>query len=204
MTINKTNPMKKILLTSTLFLFTISCKENNQTNTDIVEQAKKNTESSFSIKRMSRSEAIIDGIYAEKIKDDPKLIELDKKFKALQNDSHIMQNLHDDIINSSENYYSDGERRAKNIMDSSLQKEVLNLLKNSSEKYDVKINKLNELKIQVNLNFIKLSSFYDIYKIKKTIPEIENYQETHPLDTDSLQNFINKQNQLLNELKNLK
>ncbi|WP_131726207.1 hypothetical protein [Chryseobacterium sp. Leaf405] len=196
--------MKKILLTSTLFLLTISCKENNQTNTDIVEQATKNTESSFSIKRMSRSEAIIDGIYAEKIKDDPKLIELDKKFKTLQNDSHIMQNLYDDIINSSENYYSDGEKRAKNIMDSALQKEILNLLKNSSEKYDVKINKLNELKIQVNLNFIKLNSFYDIYKIKKTIPEIENYQQTHPLDTDSLQNFINKQNKLLNELKNLK
>lgn len=196
--------MKKTILLSILFLSFISCKENKPSNTDIVEQAAKDTESSFSIKRMGKSESIIDGIYSEKIKDDPKLLELDKRFKSLQNDSQIMKDLYDDIIKSSENYYSDAERRTKNIMDSTLQKEVLNLLKNSSEKYDVKINKLNALKVQVNLNFIKLNSFYDLHKIKKTLPEIENYQERHPLETDSLENFIIKQNQLLSELKNLK
>jgi hypothetical protein len=196
--------MKKILFASTLFLFTISCKENRKNDRDIVEKAADNTESSFPIKRLGRSEAIIDGIYSEKIKDDPKLLELDKRFQALQNDSKIMKDLYDDITKSSEDYYADAERRAKNIMDSALQKEVLILLKNSSEKYNVKLNKLNELKVQINLNFIKLYSFYDTYKIKKTLPEIENYQNSHPLETDSLENFINKQNQLLNELKNLK
>jgi hypothetical protein len=196
--------MKKILFTSALFLLIFSCQENKPTDTDIVGQAAKNTESSFPIKRMSRSEAIIDGIYDEKIKNDEKLKDFDKRFLSLQNDSEIMKDLYDDIIKSSENYYSDAERRTKNIMDSSLQKEVLNLLKNSSEKYDIKINKLNALKIQINLNFIELNSFYNVYKIKKTLPEIENYQEIHPLKTDSLENFIKKQNQLLNELKNLK
>ncbi|MCS3869957.1 hypothetical protein J3D55_002873 [Chryseobacterium ginsenosidimutans] len=196
--------MKKILLTSTLFLLLFSCQENKPADTDIVEQAAKNTESSFPIKRMSKSEAIIDGIYSEKIKDDEKLKDLNNRFLSLQNDSKIMKDLYDDITKSSENYYSDAERRTKNIMDSALQKEVLNLLKNSSEKYDIKINKLNALKIQINLNLMRLTSFYDAFKIKKTLPEIENYQETHPLETDSLENFINKQNQLLNELKNLK
>jgi len=38
----------------------------------------------------------------------------------------------------------------------------------------------------------------------KTLPEIEKYQNAHPLKTDSLETFIKKQNQLLNELKNLK
>jgi hypothetical protein len=196
--------MKKILLTSTLFLLLFSCQESKPADTDIVEQAAKNTESSFPIKRMSKSEAIIDGIYSEKIKDDEKLKDLNNRFLSLQNDSKIMKDLYDDITKSSENYYSDAERRTKNIMDSALQKEVLNLLKNSSEKYDIKINKLNALKIQINLNLMTLTSFYDAFKIKKTLPEIENYQETHPLETDRLENFINKQNQLLNELKNLK
>jgi hypothetical protein len=196
--------MKKIFLTSTLFLSMISCKDNSKIDRDIVEKAADNTESSFSIKRLSRSEAIIDGIYSEKIKDDPKLLELDKRFQALQNDSRIMKDLYNNITKSSEDYYSDAERRTKNIMDSALQKEVLNLLKNSSEKYDVKLNKLNELKVQIDLNFIRLSSFYDAYKIKKTLPEIEIYQDSHPLETDSLENFIIKQNHLLKELKNLK
>ncbi|WP_267402989.1 MULTISPECIES: hypothetical protein [unclassified Chryseobacterium] len=196
--------MKKILLSSALFLLIISCKENNNTDRNIVEKAAENTESSFPIKRLSKSQSIMDGIYSEKIKDDSKLLELDKRFQAIQNDSRIMKDLYDNVIKSSEDYYADAERRAKNIRDSALQKEVLNLLKNSSEKYDVKLNKLNELKVQINLNFIQLSSFYDAYKIKKTLPEIENYQDSHPLDTDSLESFIKKQNQLLNELKNLK
>ncbi|WPO81048.1 hypothetical protein SD427_09770 [Chryseobacterium sp. JJR-5R] len=196
--------MKKIFITSTLFLSVISCQENKQADNDTVEQAVENTESSFSINRMSKSKAIIDGIYREKIKDDERLKDFHKRFLSLQNDSRIMKDLYDDVIRSSENYYADANMRAKNIMDSALQKEVLNLLKNSSEKYDVKINKLNALKIQVNFNVIQLNSFYDIYKIKKTLPEIEKYQETHPLETDSLENFISKQNQFLNELKNLK
>lgn len=196
--------MKKIFITSMLFLFIISCQENKTADHDMVEQAVENTESGFSIKRMSKSKAIIDAIYMEKIKDDERLKDLHKRFLSLWNDSEVMKDLYDDVIRSSENYYADAEIRTKNIMDSALQKEVLDLLKNSSEKYDVKINKLNALKIQVNFNAIQLNSFYDIYKIKKTLPEIEKYQETHPLETDSLENFINKQNQLLNELKNLK
>lgn len=162
--------MKKIFITCTLFLFIISCQENKPADNDTVEQAVENTESSFSINRMSKSKAIIDGIYREKIKDDEHLKDFHKRFLSLQNDSRIMKDLYDDVRRSSENYYADANMRAKNIMDSALQKEVLNLLKNSSEKYDVKINKLNALKIQVNFNVIQLNSFYDIFKIKKTLP----------------------------------
>jgi hypothetical protein len=195
--------MKKTLLTSALFLLLFSCTENKPENKLIVENAVENAESK-SYSRYSKGQNIIDGIYNEQIKDDEKLKDFQKRFLSIQNDSEIMKHLYDDITRSSQNYYSDAEIRAKNIMDSTLQKEVLNLLKNSSEKYDAKINKLNALKIQVNLNVIELNSFYNAYKIKKTLPEIEKYQDTHPLETDSLENFINKQNQLLNELKNLK
>lgn len=196
--------MKKIFITFTLFLFMISCQENKPSDNNIIEEAAGSTESSSFVKRMSRSKAIIDAIYTEKIKNDERLTDFHKKFLSLQNDSEVMKSLYDDVIRSSENYYADAEIRTKNIMDSALQKEVLNLLKNSSEKYDVKVNKLNALKIQVNFNVIQLNSFYDIYKIKKTLPEIEKYQEAHPLETDSLNNFISKQNQLLDQLKNLK
>jgi len=195
--------MKKTLLTSTLFLLLFSCTENKPEQSGIVENAVDNAESK-SYSRYSKGQNIIDGIYNEQIKDDEKLKDFQKRFLSIQNDSEIMKHLYDDITRSSQNYYSDAETRAKNIMDSTLQKEVLNLLKNSSEKYDTKINKLNALKIQINLNFIELNSFYDAYKIKKTLPEIEKYQDTHPLETDSLENFINKQNQLLEELKKLK
>lgn len=45
---------------------------------------------------------------------------------------------------------------------------------------------------------------YIVFKIRKTLPEIEKYQTAHPLKTDNLDAFINKQNKLLEELKKLK
>lgn len=49
-----------------------------------------------------------------------------------------------------------------------------------------------------------IHSHYSAFKIRKTLPEIEKYQNAHPLKTDSLEKFIEKQNKLLIELKNLK
>ncbi len=195
--------MKKILITSTLFLLIVSCSKKSD-NTTIIENAAENTTSSFPIKRMGNSEAIVDGIFNEQIKKDEKLKKFHEKFLALQNDTRVVNNIYNDIISNSESYYNDAQIRAKNIHDSLLKKQLLALVLNSSEKYDLKVRNIEKLKIQTNINYSKLNSLYNAFKIKKTLPEIEKYQNAHPLKTDSLNNFINKQNQLLNELKNLK
>ncbi|WP_029293141.1 hypothetical protein [Chryseobacterium hispalense] len=70
--------------------------------------------------------------------------------------------------------------------------------------YSLKIKSFKALIFQLTKNAEKISDLYTIFKIRKTLPEIEKYQNAHPLKTDSLENFISKQNQLLNELKNLK
>ncbi|ANF52485.1 hypothetical protein A0O34_19035 [Chryseobacterium glaciei] len=196
--------MKKILFSSILSLSLLSCSENKPKQTEIVEKAAENTESSFPIKRLSNTQDILEGIYSEQIKNNKDLKELDEKVLSIQQDSREMQNIYKDIITNSEDYYNIAENRAKVIRDSALKKEILSLLQNSSEKFNLKKKKLEELTKQVNLNNYKISSFYNAFKIKKTLPEIEKYQNAHPLKTDSLNNFINKQNQLLNELKNLK
>ena len=51
---------------------------------------------------------------------------------------------------------------------------------------------------------IKALAYYNIFNYPLTLPEIEKYQSAHPLKTDHLDQFINKQNKLLEELKNLK
>lgn len=50
----------------------------------------------------------------------------------------------------------------------------------------------------------KLVNTYTAFKIRKTLPEIEKYQNAHPLKTDNLNTFITKQNKLLEELKKFK
>lgn len=195
--------MKKTLLICLFTLLIYSCKENNSDKNEIVEKAAENTESSFPIKRMSKSQDILDGIYSELLKNDSKLQKLDSKVLSLQQDKKTIQSMYHDIINNSDDYYLLAENEAKSIRDSTLKKEILELVKNSLGKFNTKKNKYEELQKQANFNYYKIFSFYQALKIRKTLPEIEKYQKANPLKADSLTQFINKQNQLLNELKNI-
>ena len=42
------------------------------------------------------------------------------------------------------------------------------------------------------------------FKIKKTLPEIEKYQNQNPLKIEELKKMVENQNQLLEKLKNMK
>ncbi|WP_374462655.1 hypothetical protein [Chryseobacterium sp.] len=196
--------MKKILFASALALSTLSCRENKSQNNNIVEKAAESTESSIPIKRLSKTQDIFDGIYYEKVKNDQELRKIDEKISLMQEDAHQMQSIYNSIISNSEDYYLIAESRAKSINDSVLRKEMTELIKESSENYDLKVQKIKELKHQINRNKQSIYSIYSAFKIRKTLPEIEKYQNAHPLKTDSLNQFINKQNKLLEELKKLK
>ncbi len=196
--------MKKILFASILALSVLSCRENKSQNNDIVEKAAENTESSMPIKRLSKTQDIFNGIYYEKIKNDEGLKKMDEKISLMQEDAHKMQSIYSNVISNSEDYYLIAKNEAKSINDSVLRKEMMNLITESSDKYDIKVQKIKELKSKINRNKQNIYSLYTAFTIRKTIPEIEKYQNTHPLKTDSLNQFINKQNQLLEELKKLK
>ncbi|WP_343661899.1 hypothetical protein [Chryseobacterium mucoviscidosis] len=196
--------MKKIFFTSTLLLVLFSCNENRSENKPLVENAVENNQSSFSVKRLNYSEDILNAIYSEQIKNNEELKKLDTKISNLQEDSRKMKDLYREIINNSDDYYTLSINGAKSIRDSVLKKEILNLVNNSSESFDKKKKRIKDLTTQINLNYYKIFSFYTAFKIRKTLPEIEKYQNAHPLKTDSLDNFISKQNQLLSKLKNLK
>ncbi|WP_299177578.1 hypothetical protein [uncultured Chryseobacterium sp.] len=196
--------MKNILFVSSLTMLLLSCKQDKSKNEDLIENAAENTTSSIPIKRLSNIQSMVDAVYYEQIKNSEDLKKFDEKFHSLQEDSRKMNQMYNDIIGKSDDYYSDAEIRAKGIKDSVLKKQIISLLKDSSIKYNVKVEKLKELKNQININYYKLYGFYDAFKIRKTLPEIEKYQNAHPLKTDNLDNFIKKQNALLSELKSLK
>lgn len=115
-----------------------------------------------------------------------------------------MQSIYNSIISNSEDYYLIAKNEAKAINDSVLRKEMTKLIKESSENYSLNVQKIKELKHQINRNKQSIYSIYSAFKIRKTLPEIEKYQNAHSLKTDSLNQFINKQNKLLEELKKLK
>ena len=195
--------IKNILRCAFVFLV-VSCSNEKTDGSQIVEKAAKNTESNFPIKRLNNSQDILDGIYAEYIKNHKDLQKLESEVSHIQNDKQLIIEIYNDVIGNSEDYYKSAEYRAKWIRDSATKKEILSLLRNSEESYFLKTKRLDELKRKISHNYFEIYNWYDAFKIRKTLREIEKYQNEHPLKADSLENFMRKQENIINKLKTLK
>ncbi|WP_312285606.1 hypothetical protein [Chryseobacterium gleum] len=199
--------MKKIFFVSALILSLFSCTENNQ-QAPIVDNAVDNAESSVSssIKKntYSREGNLVHEIYQELIKNDKALQDLDKRIAVISKQTEDAITEYDDVIQKSETYYNDAMALSNSVTDSATKKQIEKEIKASSEKYDIKTQTIRDLITKIKTNRTTVHDQYLIFKIRKTLPEIEKYQKAHPLKTDSLNQFINKQNKLLEELKKLK
>lgn len=197
--------MKKIFFASVFILSIFSCGDTRQQNKPIVENAIDNAESSVSGSFESyRGDHLIDKTYSELIKNDKKLKALDEKIFNSQQESRKVINAYEEIISKSESFYREAENAAKSITDSLTKNQIEKDIQSSKDQYSLKISGINMLITRINQNNADMNSLYTAFKIRKTLPEIEKYQKAHPLKTDSLDQFINKQNQLLEELKKLK
>lgn len=197
--------MKKIFFASVFILSIFSCGDTRQQNKPIVENAIDNAESSVSGSFESyRGDNLIDKTYSELIKNDKKLKALDEKIFNSQQESRKVINAYEEIISKSESFYREAENAAKSITDSLTKNQIEKDIQSSKDQYSLKISGINMLITRINQNNADMNSLYTAFKIRKAFPEIEKYQKAHPLKTDSLDQFINKQNQLLEELKKLK
>ncbi|MDR6462304.1 hypothetical protein [Chryseobacterium sediminis] len=202
--------MKKILFASAVVISLLSCSENKSGQAPTVENAVDNAESSVSgaIKKntrySSREGNLVHEIYQELIKNDKALQDLDKRITVINQETEDAMTEYDDVIQKSETYYNDATALSNSVTDSVTKKQIEKEIKASSEKYDIKTQTIRDLIVKIKANRTTVHDQYLVFKIRKTLPEIEKYQNAHPLKTDSLNQFINKQNQLLEELKKLK
>lgn len=202
--------MKKIFFGSILVLSLLSCSENKSRQAPTVENAVDNAESSVSgaIKKntrySSREGNLVHEIYQELIKNDKALQDLDKRIAVINQETEDAMTEYDDVIQKSETYYNDATALSNSVTDSVTKKQIEKEIKASSEKYDVKTQTIRDLIVKIKANRTTVHDQYLVFKIRKTLPEIEKYQNAHPLKTDSLTQFINKQKKLLEELKKLK
>lgn len=202
--------MKKILFASAVVISLLSCSENKSGQAPTVENAVDNAESSVSgaIKKntrySSREGNLVHEIYQELIKNDKDLQDLDKRITVINQETEDAMTEYDDVIQKSETYYNDATALSNSVTDSVTKKQIEKEIKASSEKYDIKTQTIRDLIVKIKANRTTVHDQYLVFKIRKTLPEIEKYQNAHPLKTDSLNQFINKQNQLLEELKKLK
>ncbi|AZA76664.1 hypothetical protein EG347_03585 [Chryseobacterium sp. G0186] len=197
--------MKKILFASAMALSLISCRENKTENTPLVENAVDNAESSISGSLKSgRYGNQVHEIYNELIKNNKSLLELDKRIEKVDKETETVISKYSYIIDKSERYYNDAKTLSNSVTDSLAKIEIGKAIQRSSDQYTIKNQAITDLIKKITANRVVLHDQYIIFKIKKTLPEIEKYQNAHPLKTDNLNNIIKKQDKLLEELKNLK
>ncbi|AZB26462.1 hypothetical protein [Chryseobacterium bernardetii] len=199
--------MKKILFAAAFALSLLSCRENKPQKQPAIENAVDNAESSISSiakSGYSRGGNLVQNIYDELLKNDKALQDLDKRITDINSETNTVISEYTNIIDKSENYYHDAKNLSGSITDSATKNEIEKEIQNSADKYNLKNQAIRDLIKKTKANQSKIYDQYTIFKIRKTLPEIEKYQNAHPLKTDNLDQFIKKQNQLLEELKKLK
>lgn len=196
--------MKKLVL-AVLLLSVFACKENpvenpNQNNAVVA------AESSISGKLSSdsyRGGNVVNNIYYEMIKNDDKLKQVDEKIEKIFIESNKIIDEKNKILTRSDNYYADANSMTRGFGDSVLKKQTEAIIKSSSDKYDAKTLALRNLITKLERGNVNLTDNYSVFKIKKTLPEIEKYQNQNPLNSKDLEKLVSEQNHLLEEIKKL-
>ena len=199
--------MKKII-TICILVFLSSCSKENTTpkvtpknETDKVI-LKDDNEGSFT--RFSKDGApLIEKIYYKLIENDPHLKKLDEDIYQLNNENNDYNRAIENILQKPEDYYSDAKNRTKRLRDSLLKKEIIGLIELSEKKFRSNTSSLNEKMKSTRLHYYTINDLYNVFKIKKTLPAIEEFQKTIP-DNQKIDSIIKEQEKLILELKNLK
>lgn len=196
--------MKNLLIITTLLLL-FSCKE--KTENAVVAAENSNVISSVESKtgsRYSKGSSLIDAIYFEMIKDDKVLKALDEEINLIRKNSDELISQKQELLIKPSEYYGEVNREIAMIKDSVLKKEMQNFIKESSDNFTRKEKELEMVIKDLEINNGRINDYYSFFKIKKTLPEIEKYQNQNPLKLEELKKMIADQNQLLEKLKNMK
>ena len=194
----------KNLLIVTILLLVFSCKDKSANEIKSQNENVISSVESKSFTRYSKGSSLIDEIYFELIKNDESLKMLDDKINLINKNSNELITQKEKILEKPTEYFDDVNSNIKNLTDSLLKKEMQNFVKLSLENFNKKKEELRLIVTQIQRNKRKITEFYDAFKIKKTLPEIEKYQKQNPLNLNDLDKLISEQNHLLDKLKNLK
>lgn len=189
--------MKKLLL---LFVFTlfISCQKN-ETNTKNNEEPKVLQEKSIDIGRFKRGGDLVDQLYEDLVNKSPELKNLEEDLQGLNPRDTI--EIFNNYDRKSDFYYRAAEANAEGIRDSILKKKILNLISNSATKYDTKKAQVQNLVSTINQKRTEITNYHTALKIILTLPLIEKYQKDHLPQKSPFEKVIEKENQLLEKVK---
>lgn len=187
---------------SGLFLM-ISCGDNSILSTtkekDVIAKV-----GSESFERYSKGSSLLDGIYFELVKDDKNLLALEQAMDDLNKNKLKSLADADNIMDKPNQYFAEIDAFIPNIKDSLLRKEIEAVYRTAKNNNTKRRADLDGMKTRIKEDQKQINDIYTAFKIKKTIPIIEKYQEQNPINIEDLNKIIDEQKKHLEEVKKLK
>lgn len=193
-------------------LLLFSCKENSsiKKNADLPEEQKNvveniDTKSTDPFQKTYRTNAgMVEDIYNQLVLSDKNLAKLDTQIKNLNTKTNDVVSVYENVLANSDNYYKDALAKTANFQDTIMRKRVDSVMMSSSKKYEEKTANVKTYIAAAKSNIAIINDQYSTFKIYKTLPEIEKYQNTNTFDLSNLNNLMSEQNKILIEIKKAK
>ena len=193
-------------------LLLFSCKENSsiKKNADLPEEQKNvveniDTKSTDPFQKTYRTNAgMVEDIYNQLVLSDKNLAKLDTQIKNLNTKTNDVVSVYENVLANSDNYYKDALAKTANFQDTIMRKRVDSVMISSSKKYEEKTANVKTYIAAAKSNIAIINDQYSTFKIYKTLPEIEKYQNTNTFDLSNLNNLMSEQNKILIEIKKAK
>jgi hypothetical protein len=192
--------MKTLIIVSTLII-AVSCGENRNEkpkaeiqNPEALQDVS-SSDFSSSISK-TRGGNLIDELYNELVEKDSDLMKLETELDEFSQKPNETQNIFHSYDSKSKQYYGDANSYANQISDSIAKRKILNFIKQSSEKYEIKSKTIKELTNEISKNQTTLNDNHQILKIALTLPIIEKYQTDNLPKADTFNQTIGKQKEL--------
>jgi len=197
--------MKKILLPICLLVL-ISCSSRKETKTtpqaDVPKALQDNKESNLiSIsKRKSYDRDLVEELYKEKMRSTPALQEIETLTDKLNDAENDSLEIYNDFKAKNQQYYSSASSHLNLIKDSSLKKEIENVIEKSTLAYNNKISGFEDLTTILNKKIGSADDRHSALMILISLGMMKEYQEKNMPSSKPIESVINDYNRLIQKM----
>lgn len=183
-----------------LCILLAGCENKSKPQEDkIIDEAIEIAESNYD--SYSSGYDMVEKIYAEILKTDTALAQLEDSTNALLNKYYKLEKPFKSFDKKNNAYYTDAIGHLNNVNDSLLRQKYRALIKKSQTNYLAQTQEINSIINDNEIKKIKIQDLRTILKLTKTLPYIEKYQQKNKFNKDTLLGFDKELDRKFNEIQ---
>lgn len=182
-----------------IVLICTACKSNNKEAPKVLDNKK------ISIEKVVKrgEEDLLEGLYKEVADTSEILKSFESGLQELNNSKEDSLKAFSVFDKQNEMYYKSASTHAEQISDSILRMNIKMLISASIKKYDSTTARYDSLVKHIIHNEAALKDSYKILKIVYTLPLIEKYQQDNLPDSEAIEGFLMRQDEIIKQADTL-